>query len=118
MDTAVSFDNVLKEGYLSKQSKFLKKWRRRWFVLTPTHLCSFKEEKTYKNPTEIILLKDCTTVKSAEDEIHENNAFRIDAFDRTFYIIASSSSDKESWIGAIGKAMVTPNIRRNSEEDE
>jgi hypothetical protein len=44
-------------------------------VLTPTHLYTFKDEKKYKNPTEVIVLKDCTTVKSAEDEIHKENAF-------------------------------------------
>ena len=47
---------VLKEGELEKQSRFMKEWRkyfiyfeyakfhRRWFVLTPTHLLSFKDK--------------------------------------------------------------------------
>jgi hypothetical protein len=34
--------------------------------LTPTHLYSFKEEKKYKNPTEVIVLRDCNSVKAAE----------------------------------------------------
>ena len=50
---------------------------RRWFVLTPTHIFTFKEERKYKNPTETIVLKECTTVKSAEDEIHKENSFVI-----------------------------------------
>jgi hypothetical protein len=118
VDANYSFDKILKEGWLSKQSKFLKDWRKRWFVLTPEHLFTFKNEKSYKSPTEVLVLKDCTTVKSAEDEIHKENTFRIDSYNRTFYIQASTSSEKESWIGAIGKAMVTPNIRKYDDEDD
>jgi hypothetical protein len=38
----------------------------RWFVLTEHYLLTFKERRVYKNPTEIILLKDIDTIKSAE----------------------------------------------------
>lgn len=31
---------------------------------------------------------------------------------------ASTGTEKESWIGAIGKAMVTPNIKKFSYEDD
>lgn len=42
--------NIMKEGYLEKESAFFKSWRRyslntynrRWFVLTTTTLYSFK----------------------------------------------------------------------------
>ena len=37
--------NILKEGWLEKESKYLKAWRKRWFVLTPNTLYSFKESK-------------------------------------------------------------------------
>ena len=43
--------------------------------MTPTHIFTFKEERKYKNPTETVILKECTTVKSAEDEIHKENSF-------------------------------------------
>mmetsp|Transcript_18330 Transcript_18330/g.21121 ORF Transcript_18330/g.21121 Transcript_18330/m.21121 type:complete len:121 (+) Transcript_18330:23-385(+) len=105
-----NFKDILKEGWLAKESRFFKSWRKRWFVLTPSHLFSFKEERIYKNPTEAINLKECTTVKSAEEDIHKENSFRIDSAAQTFYIQASSTSEKESWIGAIGKAMVRPSI--------
>ena len=48
---------------------------RRWFVLTRTHILSFKDEKVYKNPTEIIPIGTCCTVKSVEEEINKANAF-------------------------------------------
>ena len=48
---------------------------RRWFVLTKTHILSYKEEKVYKYPTEIIPMNTCCTVKSVEEEINKPNAF-------------------------------------------
>lgn len=35
----------VKSGVLLKRSRFLKDWRKRWFVLTGTHLSSYKSEK-------------------------------------------------------------------------
>lgn len=48
---------------------------RRWFVLTKTHILSFKDEKVYKAPTEVIPVNTCCTVKSVEEEINKPNAF-------------------------------------------
>lgn len=48
---------------------------RRWFVLTPHTLYSFKEFKVYKNPTEVISLKSINTIKSAEDETNKPHTF-------------------------------------------
>ena len=77
-------EDVIKEGYLFKQSRYLKDWRkyavpltflRRWFVLTKTHILSYKDEKIYKNPTEVVPMNTCCTVKSVEEEINKPNAF-------------------------------------------
>jgi len=43
--------------------------------LTPECLFTFKQEKSYKSPTEVLVLKECTTVKSAEDEIQKEFTF-------------------------------------------
>ena len=47
-------DGIIKEGWLRKQSKFLKDWRRRWFVLTSQCLCSYKSSDVhFQRPTEV-----------------------------------------------------------------
>ena len=46
---------------------------RRWFVLTKTHIYTFKKERVYDKPTETLVLKFCTTVKSAEQELNKQN---------------------------------------------
>ncbi|CAE6917523.1 PH1 [Symbiodinium sp. CCMP2592] len=105
-------DDIIKEGFLVKQSKHMKEWRRRWFVLTPQYLCSFKSQGEYRNPTEHIRLAECSTVKSADEDTGKENSFRVDTPARVFYLIADSSSDKESWIGHIGRQMVRPAVPR------
>mmetsp|Transcript_79522 Transcript_79522/g.137936 ORF Transcript_79522/g.137936 Transcript_79522/m.137936 type:complete len:122 (-) Transcript_79522:172-537(-) len=117
-EIVVHRDDIVKEGYLVKESKHLKEWRRRWFVLTPQYLCSFKSEGEYRNPTEFIRLRECSTVKSADDSTGKENSFRVDTPNRCFNLIADNATDKESWIGHIGRQMVRPTVLTQDTEFE
>lgn len=55
------------QGWVMKESAMIRSYRRRWLVLTPENLYSFKQERRYENPTEEVDLKLCGTVKSADD---------------------------------------------------
>ena len=44
-------------------------------MLTKNYFVSFKEEKNYKNPTEVVPMNTCCTVKSVEEEVNKPNAF-------------------------------------------
>lgn len=108
--------NVIKQGWLLKQSRYLQNWRRRWIVLTDANLISYKNP-TATVSTEILPLNECNTVKSAEGLGHRH-AFRVDTPSRVFFLVASSAAEKESWIGAIGKHMVFNNqTHAYTEED-
>eukprot|EP00921_Rhytidocystis_pertsovi_P017087 GHVQ01026869.1.p1 GENE.GHVQ01026869.1~~GHVQ01026869.1.p1 ORF type:complete len:144 (-),score=17.47 GHVQ01026869.1:500-931(-) len=105
--------DIVKEGWLCKQSKYLQHWRRRWFVLTSECLCSFKHQTSFTNnskPTEVLRLRECSTVKSADEDVHKTNAFRVDTPSRVFFLLADSNAEKESWIGHIGRQMVRPTV--------
>lgn len=102
---SVRRDDVIKEGYLVKQSRFLKQWRTRWFVLTPKELSSFKFQDMQEDATEIIPLCDCTDVKPSDATTGKENSFELHMLDRVFYITAASSLEKESWITAIKRAI-------------
>lgn len=101
-----------------KQSAHVKNWRRRWIVLTSKHLASYKSPTAVSCPTESLLLAECTTVKSAEDELHSDNIFRVDTSKRTFLMIAGSTAEKEAWIGAIGRQMVPVSSKQKFCEDD
>ena len=80
-------------------------------VLLKQHLLTFKDDSgDYSAPTEIIPINNCCTVKSADDELNIQNSFKVLVSDRTFYFLASNNSDKEGWIGALGKAMIKSSV--------
>lgn len=60
-----------------KESAMIRTYRRRWLVLTPERLYSFKSERSYSNPTEEVDLKLCGTVKSADDLTNKQFTFTV-----------------------------------------
>ena len=60
-----------------KESAVMRSYRKRWLVLTPERLYSFKSERRYENPTEDVDLKLCGTVKSADDITNKSFSFTV-----------------------------------------
>ena len=75
--------------------RMLKRWRRRWFVLQDSTLYSFKKERVYDEPTEIIDLRVFSSVKSSEDYTHRAHSFDVYSTDMVFSMVAPAESDKE-----------------------
>ena len=86
-------------------------------VLTPTHLITYKSDNK-KNRTERILLQDCFTIKSVDEELKIPNAFRLDCSQTRFFLRTDDLASKDSWIGMIGKYMVKPGVLRSHSEEE
>merc|ERR1719493_534530 len=106
-----SVKNPVKEGWLQKQSRHLRKWRPRWVVLEGSTLHTFKKEKDYANPTEIIDLKAFSSVKSSEDHTHKQFSFDVYSPESRFSFVAKTENEKEDWIRHIGKAIVLSNTK-------
>ena len=105
--------DVILSGNLLKRSRFLGQWRQRWIVLTPQFLLSYEfpgHERVGHSPTEFLSLKECATVRSAEEETGKEYAFRVDHPDRTFFLAVESREQKEAWIGAVAKAIIRPTM--------
>lgn len=92
-------------------------------MLTPLTFYSFKERKVYNSPTECLPLKNITSIKSCEDETQKEYTFvmvwstqKIESAERSYYLCATSTVEKEQWIGQIGKAMVKLNVRETDFE--
>mmetsp|Transcript_30259 Transcript_30259/g.88501 ORF Transcript_30259/g.88501 Transcript_30259/m.88501 type:complete len:160 (+) Transcript_30259:91-570(+) len=97
-------DNSDCEGWLTKQSMWLKDWRRRYFILKGSKLFFAKSE--YEAPHGMIDLSTCTTVKSADLKSHKRNSFEISTAETTYLIYADTEKEKDDWIGSVGRAIV------------
>lgn len=113
----MNFKNKQKEGYLFKQSRHLKQWRKRWFVLDDNKLYSFKDKSSTKDATETIDLKVFSSVKSSEDYTGKANSFDVYSPDFTFSMAAENETDKEDWIRAIGRAIVMSHASLKQDDD-
>ena len=69
----IQHGDIIKEGWLSKESRYMKKWRKRWVVLTSQNLYTFENEKLYSNPTEVIEISKIKTVIT--DDTKQGNFF-------------------------------------------
>lgn len=88
-----------------KQSMWLREWRRRYFRLVGNTL--YWSKTPNDEPHGSVNLRDCLTVKSAEDRIGKPNSLELSTrSDEVYYLIADTSAEKDAWIGAIGKAIV------------
>ena len=96
--------NPTTEGWLTKQSVWFRDWRRRYFILKGSKL--FFAKNDYCAPHGMIDLSTCMTVKSAELKAGRPYAIEVSTNDTTFYMAADKESDKDNWIGAIGRAIV------------
>ncbi|KAG5192036.1 hypothetical protein JKP88DRAFT_230679 [Tribonema minus] len=101
-------------GYLTKQSSWLKDWRRRFFILKGSKLFFAKSEMAA--PHGMIDLSSCMTVKSAEQKTHKRNALEVSTQDTTFFMFAGTEKEKDDWIGAIGRAIVQSSSTYQNEE--
>jgi hypothetical protein len=104
--TGERFDtsNPNTKGWLTKQSVWLKDWRRRYFILKGSKLFFSKNEFTA--PHGMIDLSSCMTVKSAELKAGKKNAIEVSTDETIYYMFADTEKEKDEWIGAIGRAIV------------
>mmetsp|Transcript_24177 Transcript_24177/g.54541 ORF Transcript_24177/g.54541 Transcript_24177/m.54541 type:complete len:133 (+) Transcript_24177:74-472(+) len=92
------------QGWLTKQSAWIKDWRRRYFMLKGSKL--FFAKKVGGKPHGMIDLAHCMTVKSAELKAKKRHALEVSTPETTFLMFADSEKEKDDWIGAIGRAIV------------
>lgn len=105
---------VKKEGWVVKQSRTLKRWRKRWLVLSTLYACTYKQEHVCKHPTERLSINDFRSITSVEDVPNHPYVFRLDTARRSFLFCVDSREERNSWIGVIGRAIATPAVLRTT----
>jgi len=98
--------SITHSGYLSKQSEWLRDWRKRWFVLRGATLIWSKSPSD--EPHGSVDLRTCLTVKSADERTGKEHSLEVSTrADEVYLLVADSAADKDAWIAAIGRAIVT-----------
>ncbi|SPJ08303.1 conserved Plasmodium protein, unknown function [Plasmodium sp. DRC-Itaito] len=113
---------IVNEGWVFKQSKYLKKLRKRYMILTKNFICSFKSEYYQaEKPTEILYLnkfteltslEDIRKIKHVENELGLSNIhlFNISYKNRNILFVTVDENEKNKWIKHISKQMVKPTV--------
>ena len=95
--------DISKEGYLWKQSRHIKSWRKRWVVLCGNKLYTFKKEKRYLDPTETLNLSYSNLQITVGSDKHKY-AFILSDIDNSITFSTKSESQRNEWKVAILKA--------------
>jgi hypothetical protein len=69
-------------------------------------------------PKGVIALKDCVSVKSADEETGKENSFSLNAGDRTYFFVADTPEDKLDWVSALAKAILLRGDVQTAVDDE
>jgi len=119
METGVEFwHSPEKTGWLMKQGDLISTWRRRWFVLKQGKIFWFKTDNVTPSTAcrGIIEVKECQSVKGAEDKVSRPFAFELATMEKHMYFIAENDAEKEAWINSIGRAIVRHSASLQEEE--
>lgn len=68
-------------------------------------LYSFRSERQYVDPTEVIDLRVYSSVKSSDRTV-KGNSFELYSPEHSFSLIAETEGQKEDWIRSLGRAIV------------
>lgn len=97
-------EDVIREGWVEKQSKVLCVWRRRWLVLTPRFLFTFKAQKGGSEFTEAIRVAQCVKVEALPDPGGQRYGFCVETRTRIFNFKTSSEAERSAWLRDILQA--------------
>eukprot|EP01083_Nonionella_stella_P266343 901130_1 len=101
--------NTIKDGFLSKESQFMKISRKRWIVLTPKYLYSYKT-KTAINPTVMIDLTEWNKIR--HDGQKKFELISNDKKQKTRTFIAETNAEMLYWFNTIQNMQCFRNMER------
>ncbi|KAG8867395.1 hypothetical protein FRC20_005861 [Serendipita sp. 405] len=94
---------VLQSGYLWKKGSGRRKtWKKRWFVLRPTHLACYKTSAEYKL-LNLLDLSDVHAATPVQLKRHPNTCGIVTRA-RTFYFQAETAGEIDEWVNRLNKA--------------
>ena len=94
---------IIKAGWVEKRSQYLKKWRRRWLVLSVEFLCTYKTDVDLSKPTMEIPVSEITDACPTSSEAPNENSFTISTAHEKYTMRTANDSDLCAWLNLIGQ---------------
>mmetsp|Transcript_106371 Transcript_106371/g.297824 ORF Transcript_106371/g.297824 Transcript_106371/m.297824 type:complete len:495 (+) Transcript_106371:84-1568(+) len=106
------------EGWVWKRSQHLKKWRRRWLVLTPDHFATYRTS-TQGGYTERVEKGSVVSIYNADNEVLQARCFCVQAVQKRafatrmvrLYMVCDDEAQKEDWMTSIGLTLGSTGCR-------
>ena len=95
-------------GWLHKQSRYRKKWRRRFVVLTKHHIMTFGSEELVDTPTELLAIKHCKAVTAVKEAASVPFSFSVSYEGKEFNFYCENEEERQKWVKLIEKGMESP----------
>eukprot|EP00040_Diaphanoeca_grandis_P013318 m.67336 g.67336 ORF g.67336 m.67336 type:complete len:292 (-) comp23798_c0_seq1:241-1116(-) len=104
---SVKPDEILFAGFLCKspplknvdEQKLMKRWQKRWFILSATHLRYYVDETEEDMKGEVDLVGSSVTEVVRSDKF--DHVFSVNTTDRCYFMQANSDSEREMWASKI-----------------
>jgi len=93
-------DSIL-EGWLLKQSRYLKRWRRRYLVLTASSLASYRSPGNGR-ATEIVSITEFRGARNVDGSV-KDNAFCVESSQRCYLLVCDDGMERAKWLRAISR---------------
>lgn len=91
-----------KTGFLTKQGKVRKSWKKRWFILKDSNLHYFATPTAAKPINTIKLSSACSTGSAPDPKFP---TLQLNTPERVWLFRANDEAEKEAWTGAINDAL-------------
>eukprot|EP01088_Endostelium_zonatum_P002172 TRINITY_DN1263_c0_g1_i1.p1 TRINITY_DN1263_c0_g1~~TRINITY_DN1263_c0_g1_i1.p1 ORF type:complete len:280 (+),score=84.70 TRINITY_DN1263_c0_g1_i1:73-912(+) len=120
--SSLSAPDVLKDadkyGYLTKQGRVRKNWKKRWFVLVGNKLYYYKNPRAL-SPIKVIRLTQTTYVsRSSPPENPKPHGFVLRTLNRIFLMCGDTDQESEEWVASISANISKEGANPSKEPDE
>lgn len=91
------YPDSVQEGWVWKQSRLFKRWRRRYVVLTAQNLSTYKQRGDV-TATESVLPGEFTSAFANDAEAQQTRAFCVAVMRRSYFMVCDDEATRDEWV--------------------
>ena len=105
-------EEYIHKAWVFKQSDYLKKWRKRFMVISKTQISTYESEDLSKSPTCTLFPKHCRGIKSDDEKTKQKFGFIIDYEGKDFLFYVETAEEQKKWLNVVGQLKRKSNSSR------